>query len=428
MHITLEPFMPGGFISEWIQLMEILHPDVVKKDTEAVKLAGAVLLQHIAKVFYNAHDYPPATLYLILVGKPRTGKGAILRTVNAVAQTLGINVTGDATPEALAEELSEHPNTIQIWEDVGYIVARKQLRDKYIGLDKLLNNLYYMSPITHRRKMAKSIYLPARNYMFSFIWDTTPTEYGSVEEILGGPTGFSRRVLPIKMSDTRLQYFTYTTPDPKAATHLARMKHIAETLQNTAFLVDFTHTDITDTLRTKLEQLTIDEYEKSRINDYVNKLAALALVDRVISNYKTLPTTDIQLLTFTPVTTYVVSSNDTATLLTTYNMLTQQHTTIIADEDINRYMEATIELLQQKPAVLKREWWWSVMKGRKKRYVDEVLQTLHGLGIVNVKYIDNTTYIMHPHAKICGNCKYFNTQQCKKHVINPIEEHECFVV
>jgi hypothetical protein len=434
--LSLDPFLPGGFMEEWVSFMKAMHPDVVEKDLEAVKLAGAVLLQHTAKAFYSDFGCPPATLYLALVGKPRTGKGAILRAVNATAQALGINVVGDATPEALAEELSESPNTIQVWEDVGYIVSRRQLRDRYIGLDKLLNSLYYMSAVRHRRKQAKTVYLPERGYLFSFIWDTTPEEWGSVEEILGGSTGFARRVLPVRMSDARLPYFSYWRPNPEAAKHLAALRRAAEALRGACFFVDLSalkRSGLADELAERLEGLGLDEQGKSRVNDYVNKLAALSLVDSAIRvrwvggvPEVTLDTSNIQgtfndvtLLTFiTPITCYNLVTSKGSRLegsaITAYNLLTKHPMLLLADEDVQRYLEATVELLKARKAVTKKEWWLSVMKGRKKRFVDEVLSTLAGLGVVIIRYAGRSTYLVDPRSRVCGACEHYSTLQCKQ--------------
>jgi hypothetical protein len=385
----------------------------------------------VAKVFYNDFGLPPATLYLVLVGKPRTGKGAIMRAVKSTAVTLGLNVVGDATPEALAEELESYPNTVQVWEDVGSIVSKRQLRDRYIGLDKLLNNMYYLSFIEHRRKQAKTVILNERSYLFSFIWDTTPEEWGAVEEILGGPTGFARRVLPVRMSDVELPYFKFWRPNPEAARHLAALKKIAELLRDKCFMVDLEVLKESD-LEERMKGLDLDPNGRSRVSDYVKKLTALALVDRVIGCYwksgvcevslrsESLQqfSTSITLLTFQhPITSYniynIPSRDVINTAITCYNIITRRPLTTLAEEDLQRYAEATRELFSRRPVVSKREWWLKVLKGRRKSYVDEVLRTFVGLGIIIVRYVGRSCYLVDPHARVCGSCRHWGTAMCK---------------
>ena len=467
--IDLSPFMPGGFVHQWMELAREAHPDVVEKDPEATKLIGALLLEHVAKVFYNDFGSPPATLFLVLVAKPRSGKGSLLRLADAVARRLGINVTGDVTPEALAEELSEHWNTIQIWEDMGKSLTRRG-KEYYSGLDKLLNNLYYLSPVTQRRKQAKSIYLRPRSYLFSFAWDTTPEEWGAVQEFLGGEMGFARRVLPIRMSDEELPYFEFKRPSAEeaedAAKRLMAMELIAHKLKDACFLVDLSTLGRRDEeegeLERRIRRLEAERSEKSRISDYVKKLTALSIVDSMIRVREVggRPEVEIDLSKAkeyrghelleavelgeeerprpVELEVYEVGPNDEREArmkaLVIFEQLVRRRMTLLADEDVHRYAELTKELLKRRTVVSKRQWWFEVVKGKKKRVVDEVLATLEGLGIVNVRTVGKTVFIIDPSARICGNCGKFMTPLCKLNVDHEMvwqetlmeEAEECF--
>jgi hypothetical protein len=435
--LDLTPFMPGGFVSEWMKLLEATHPDVVRSDPWACKLVGAALLAHVAKVFYNDFRLPPATLYLILVGKPRSGKGSILSAASAVATELGVNVVGDATPEALAQELEENWNTMQIWEDVGRSITEKG-KDYYEGLHNLLNNLYFLSPVKQIRKQAKSVLLKARSYLFSFVWDTTPEEWGAVEEVLRGPTGFTRRTLPVRMSDAELPYFKFWEPTPEAHRHLLALKLIAEELKDKAFLVDLGALEASG-LEERIRGLEVDRNARSRISDYVKKLTALALVDSVIRvievrgrlGVKITPSPHVRLFkqpiensltlltSITTITTYNLTITEPKAVidraLTTYNQVVEGlgRFTLLADEEVQRYAELTKEFLRRRGSCTKKEWWLQVMKGKKKRYVDEVQATLEGMGVVRAVVIGRTTHFVNPELKVCGTCRHFMAPTCK---------------
>jgi hypothetical protein len=435
----------------WVGYMYSRHPDVVKKDPWAVKLGGALILEHVAKVFYNEYDNPPATLFLVLVGGPRTGKGAVLREAARVARELGVRVIGDVTPEALVEELSRNPNTIQVWEDVGYILARRGIKDCYAGLDKILNNLYNLSSISQRRKVSKSITLEGRSYLFSFLWDTNLEEWGVVESLLGGPKGFSRRVLPVKMSGERLPRFSYGG-GLEGCKQMAEMKDVADQLRDVCFYVDLKvlgDSDVKEEVGRRLEALGFGDYEEDRMYDYTNKLTALTVVDWIIGEaiatcsalydggYRQLfsviegrqrewlkvrkVASDPPLLNLpsqpNSITTYNLQVADpelaSRAALTIFNHLASARLSVFEDEDVQRYAELTRKALEEKPVISKREWWHKVMKGRKKQFVDEMLRTLNGLGVALVRGVGMATYLVNPTAKICGTCRWFQAPKCK---------------
>ena len=453
MQLDLTPFMPGGFMHHWLEFVKLNHPDVATHNLTAVKLAGAMLLSNIAKIYINTYRQPPASWFLILVGKPRCGKGSIISCVRKVAATMraaGVHIytTGESTPEALLPYLNEKHNVIQCWEEVGGMLRRigrgKKIVEYYQGLDKILNNAYYASQIVHLRKDEKKyVEVEERSYFLSFIWDCTPDEYGELQRVLGGETGFSRRVLPVRMSDVELPYFSDFKYDPRSVEHLQAMVEIAKMLDEQCFYVDVDLGFLED----KLRKLDCDRLTKSCIADYTRKLVAACLVDWMIRpgivatknsegyevmkvmkeiyglHLSTLPSHNLTLPYITKHNLITLKSDKNSiipqVILTSYNLITSLLTRfqVLADEEVARYSEKTREYLDKKPCITKKEWVLKVLCGLPSRVYKPLMETLEDIGVIRVVRRKRGTYILDPNAKICGNCVLFDSSLC--HNVSP---------
>jgi len=286
----------------WLKYVEFMSPEMFSNNVFAVKVAGALLLNTAAKLYLVDYRLPPATIFAILIGDPRTGKGTLMKYVrdvihdtNLLSKEPFIKVIGNATAEGLRDELANKiwikkkrewdergaaKVVVQLWERAHTMVGSKWHR----GLAEVLDQAYYGATISQRRMTdGSTVVAEEGTYYFSFLWDVHPPHWGSLVDFLKGEYGFLRRVLPLRFTG-KLPYFRKGRPPPEAAQHRVEAAKRLARLADIGFAVDLP--DMPE-LEEAVESLELKEDYKSMLADYVKKLTAATIMDHLLGRLVT---------------------------------------------------------------------------------------------------------------------------------------------
>ena len=146
MQIDLTPYLPGPLSKHIIETFYTCAPDVCKNNPLAVKIIAAQIINTCLGVYISDFPKPkPASMYIVLLGGPRSGKGTLLKIARAFYEAVsrhmqrtlagekGIKILGGATAEGLRDqlatavysrkkrewkELGPQGRVVQIWERV----------------------------------------------------------------------------------------------------------------------------------------------------------------------------------------------------------------------------------------------------------------------------------------------------------------------
>ena len=108
----LRPFIPGGFMSGFLGYFEKNYPDLTANNLDVLKVVGLQSLALLTALHVNEYRRPPASMYLILVGDPKSGKGTILSEIRDKLTMLyrvsgnRVKIIGEPSPPALGKSLS----------------------------------------------------------------------------------------------------------------------------------------------------------------------------------------------------------------------------------------------------------------------------------------------------------------------------------
>ena len=302
--LTLEPFIPGGFMYHWLKYVELMSPDMFRNNVFAVKVAGALLLNAASKMYLIDYRLPPATIFAVLIGDTRTGKGTLMRYIRDVVHDANvfflkepfIRIIGNTTAEGLRDELANKvwikkkrewqdrgpaKVVIQLWERAHSMVKSKW----HASLPEVLDAAYYGDTIGQRRMTdLATVVAEEGTYYFSFLWDVHPPHWGSLVDFLKGEYGFLRRVLPIRFKG-KLPLFAKYRPNPASARHRVEAAKILASFKDIGVAVELPEMP---EVAEKIESLPFSDDVKSMIADYVKKLTAATLLDYVLSKVEDL--------------------------------------------------------------------------------------------------------------------------------------------
>ena len=66
--VTLDPWLPGGFIDIWIRWIAARSPDYVEKKLDVWKILGGCLLNTACKVIANVEPVRTGNMLIALIG------------------------------------------------------------------------------------------------------------------------------------------------------------------------------------------------------------------------------------------------------------------------------------------------------------------------------------------------------------------------
>jgi len=458
---VLDPFIPGGFVDKWIRFFEGTSPDVLKNNPLQVKIVGTLLLNAATKLYLIDYNLPPATLFLILIGDPKTGKGTIRKRVmevvkdaNAIAMAKGdepfIKIIGDTTTAALREQVANKlwlkkkrewkdlgpaGIVIQLWERADSMIGNKYMAD----LPEVLDTLYYGGTVMQKRVTEMATYVAEEGtYYFSLIWDTLPPYWGKLLRFLRGEYGFLRRVLPLKLTGRLPRFKGRRKATAEAAEARVWLAKFFYYMRDTGFAVELPEMP---EMEDEVEALRLSDDYKDMLADYVKKLTASTILDHVLarlvtrlqgppdpslfnrsfrildgvtcvtkltsSNFCNLVTRTVELVTGSDLTSVTSVTRIARSWL--YALLSCIQKTTIHDADLYEKIEKTKKLFRekQKDILTRKEWWLGVLGGgHSRKEVLEYLRALEELGVVRLWVKGRAMYVVAPWARCCINCKH----------------------
>jgi len=216
--LDLSPWLPGPLSEHIIETFHMCAPDVTENNMDAVKLLAAQIINTCLGVYIPDFPKPkPASMYLVLVGPPRSGKGTLMKIALAfyagVSAAMereigrGIKIVGSATAEGLRQELAtarlrkkrwEHlgpqGRVIQIWERV----TPPRGSEFYSSMAEILDGAWDSTDLSKSRVTeGLPVKVEADSYYFSLLWDCHPERWREVLASIGGTYGSTRRLLPV---------------------------------------------------------------------------------------------------------------------------------------------------------------------------------------------------------------------------------------
>lgn len=296
--IDLTPFLPGPLSKHIIETFYKCAPDASKNNPLAVKILTAEIINIACNVYIN--DYPspkPASMYIILIGEPKTGKGtlikifaSLLKAVDDAARyddSLGIKFVISATAEGLRDELATAVKTKKGWRELGpqgrviHIWERATPPDSsqfYETMAEILEGAWDSIDLSKSRVtegLPKKV--EAGSYFFSLVWDCHPERWNKVFRNLGGDYGTARRMLPIYM---RGELPDLSKPPLDLIDELIlrsrEFANMVRPLQPYAVLVDLPDmSGISEVIR----RSTLKREERHMIVEYLRRLTASWIID-----------------------------------------------------------------------------------------------------------------------------------------------------
>jgi len=235
--MDLEPFKPNGFMDRWMQFCKLTLPEVADDQDAiwAMKVCGSLLLNTMFKVHIKKAIPLPASMFVVLVGKPGRRKSGLLSRVRAATTGTWIASYQKATPERLGEFIEANPTGILLWDEFEEVIKR---REGYLStLSNKLNQWYYSQADSHQTKTSGGYTLTDGSYYLSCLFDCTDVQWNRAESGFGG--GFERRFLPVHLTKL-VSPFEETEYDRRAEELLVEIQQIIEAVKDIRIDIGFT--------------------------------------------------------------------------------------------------------------------------------------------------------------------------------------------
>ena len=300
--IDLTPFLPGPLSKHIIETFYKCAPDVSRNNPLAVKVLAAQIINLCLGVYIT--DYPkpkPASLYIVLVGDPKTGKGTLIKIASAfyagvsvLAERLGkrgIKIVRGATAEGLRDQLATAilRRKTREWKELGpqgrviHIWERATPPNKsefYETMAEILEGAWDSTDLSKFRVTdGLTIRVDADSYYFSLLWDSHQERWRSVLANLGGDYGTARRILTIYMKGELPDFNDEEDNDDIIGELAIRIRDFArmiEPLFGTSILVKLPSLSPLNRL---MDELQVDKSQRMMIADYTKRLTASWIVD-----------------------------------------------------------------------------------------------------------------------------------------------------
>jgi len=302
--IDLTPYLPGPLSKHIIETFYTCAPDVCRNNPLAVKIIAAQIINTCLGVYISDFPKPkPASMYIVLLGGPRSGKGTLLKIARAFYEAVsrhmqrtlagekGIKILGGATAEGLRDqlatavysrkkrewkELGPQGRVVQIWERV----TPPSGSQFYETMAEILEGAWDSSCLDKERVMEGiRIRVDADSYYFSLLWDCHPERWGKVFSNLGGDYGTARRMLAVPIKG-EVGGFGGEEESAEVVGELSlRTSQFARMIEPLfGFSILVTLPDLSR-LRRTVETLKIEEKYREAIEDYTKRLLAAWIVD-----------------------------------------------------------------------------------------------------------------------------------------------------
>jgi len=455
MQVTLDPFLPGGWMEPWLQWVAARSPDYVEKKLDVWKIIGSLTLNTAAKVVSNVEPVRTGNMLLALTGPSGSVKSWALQTNRLASQVLSIPA---GTPDYLLTAINGNRVGIIYEPEIGCVLKMAESRGGYMrAWGDLMDKIYDLDVLEAGRKTSASVFVPAKSYYVSVMTAGTPRDYMGMFNLW---PGLRRRFFMLNMEEVAPP--KVWKPGSRGAEALARLHAIIEKLQNVMVVLLIENPEaINSVAEAMIKGKLGDENLERKLFEYTLKMFYAVVVDRVLPaivgsvdmpynisdslklasfninnneilyNYNVTDDSCVRgmlvesrdsvvffenLLEKGGVTQLSVVSVDcqrlSADLKLSIDILNRQLSTVPTIEapvrEYAEFAEDVKELAAQGYTTLRdicrrRNW----TKEKAQRY----LESMQEAGTAIVRRIGKTTFIFT--AEFCGACKHYGTVECK---------------
>jgi hypothetical protein len=455
--VSLDPYMPGGFMEDWMNWWNVVSPDLMQNNMEALKTAGTLCLHTLCKTRLLHYGLQPMVMFVGLFGEPSSGKSWILKMTETAFPDL---ILKSGTPEAIAESIQEQKVGVILWDEIAQLISQAKRRGYMSEFPTLMNQLYNTQSVYMRRRTAKTVEVPCDSYFASLMLTGLEEDYTGLSELFG--RGFERRLTPVYLKG-RLPKLPKSLDDQSPnAELLVRLRTWRSRLANSAFMVRLRGLEKLEEVVEPSEELQGSEAEVGWF-DMVKRLLSGVLVDRVLSEVAEVSDVSERLpIQIKGVEVKIISDVQTIRHFQTVEEITKLYI-IDATEDVtNEYAYALrapltylaqcytqfqprgeVELAAYTMRVkrfLERCGGYTTKRNLSRwlrlyaRRFDEVLKSLKQQGLIVERVLDRSTVIFDSSLEACALCRHYGTVECKydpnrEGFVKPLDkppEDECF--
>ncbi len=284
MQLDLTPFIPGGWISRWLDYLKVTSPDMVRNETEICKIIGMVGLSMLGKVLIDKlYPLDAANMMIGLTGESGTAKTwlaeRLIEDVIELDRGLGLKRIAHGTPEKVAELIELQRWGIYFVDEVASAI-KNATRGGYMTEwgEVILMPLYTRSAISlRRRKSSKDIYVEPKSYYVNTIFCGTERDYAG---LFNNWPALKRRILLM-----RIRYEPpeeYWQPSPEGGRILAELHLLNRWLKNKIVVVELDKDALNEAMK-DLKRRFPDPEMRRQVWHYVPKFIATWCLDQVMS-------------------------------------------------------------------------------------------------------------------------------------------------
>lgn len=259
---------------------KLSRPQFVKNNPTIHIIFGAAGVSLASRMWVEGLDLIPNVFYIALVGEPRAGKSAFLRSYLRLFHSTNIGDIPIGSPEAMLKAIAQVRHGYVWYDEVSHLA---KLLDSYMGtLPSILNRAYYLDELSQvRMNKEKSVVVPAESYFIHVYFAGTPADWTQIER--KAPGGFIRRTLVIPVRGI-IPFFSGKRPSHEERLEIQKLRrwisHIFKLLEMTRITVIFPEFNELGEL---LEKEQMENEKKSMIEEYFYKIMAGRLVGNLIT-------------------------------------------------------------------------------------------------------------------------------------------------
>jgi len=262
------------------EYLVLRRPQFCKANPHVPMILSAAAVSLASRMWVDGTDLIPSVWYIALVGPPRTGKSAILRTMTRLFDRTGVHKIATGSPEAMLKDIEAKRHGYIRFDELGYLV---KLLNSYMGpLVNILNSAYYLEELSQTRvDNKKSVIVPAEDYFIHVYMSGVPDDWAMLERKATG--GFVRRTLVIPVRG-HIPFFIKAHKDKAVLNYIAQLKsRIARILDAMRYLELTVYLPEFPELGEVLEKTQLDLEKKSMVEEYFYKLLAGRIVANLIT-------------------------------------------------------------------------------------------------------------------------------------------------
>ena len=470
--LTLDPWIPGGFMELWLEWVETQSPDYAERKLDVWKILGSVILNTAVKVVADIDPVRTGNMVVGLVGPSGSIKTwAITRIMRTCAPLLSIP-TG--TPEYLLQKIGDRAFGIVYETEIGTVIKQADRRSGYMRIwGDIVDKIYDLDALEAGRKRSQSVFIEPYSYYVSVCTAGTSKDYMG---IFDNWPGLKRRFLMLNMGEVAPSRVWKISA--RGAEVLAELRALLEGLMNHMLVVRVEHPEvINEVAKREVDSKVSDPLLRRRVFDYTVKLFYALAADTALTSllregsvvgsqsvsvkerrrgreYElttlslTQPATDDgnhgvegvvsifkPLITRCGVKFLSVLSVDCRSWATDIQelsaLLRRQLPTLptldAPEREYAEFVEDVRDLLKEHGFTTLRELCYR--RNWVKRTALKYLETMAEAGLIVVRKKGRSTLIFNPSMKVCGTCAWFNTKACPfkgyADIGDSPEDHQC---